>query len=76
MKEADTIDPEAVGAASKWKLSDGAPAAQFSDTKIPLNLTFSESWWSHNLEEQLEQRRKLTEYCFEKLDCQSVSFVK
>jgi actin-related protein len=31
---------------------------------------------NHNLDEQLEIRRFLSEYCFEKLRCDSISFVK
>lgn len=43
---------------------------------VPVNLTFSESSLTHNLDDQLEMRRYIASHCFEKLGVDSVSFVK
>ena len=43
---------------------------------IPLNITFSEPSTQHNLEDQIDNRKFLAEICFEKLNCQSISFLK
>jgi actin-related protein len=39
-------------------------------------MTFTEPSTKHNLEDQIDNRRFLAEYCFEKLNVNSISFVK
>lgn len=74
--ETDAIDNEHLTSGANWKQRGGAPMEALQNAGTPLNLTFSEPSLSHNLEDQINFRRFLAEYCFEKLDCQSISFVK
>lgn len=76
--EADTIDPENHndGGNKGWVQRSGPPSAGLKNSGVPLNITFSEPSLSHNLEDQINFRYQMAEYCFEKLQCQSISFVR
>jgi hypothetical protein len=74
----ETVDPETLmGGRNAFKVNAGL---ELNNLGIPLNVTFSECCPiannPQNLEEQLDQRRMLSEFCFEKLRANSVSFVK
>ena len=71
-QELDAIDPEALN----HRFNKYNVGSQVSNYGIPVNITFSEPSFNYNIKEQLQNRRYLAEYCFEGLNCNSISFVK
>ena len=76
--EVDTVDVENTpdGGHKGWVQRTGPPMKELKESGVPLNITFSEPSLSHNLEDQINFRYQMGEYCFEKLNCQSLSFVR
>lgn len=71
----DGVDIEQMAGGNSGKVG-GVQGQQVQHYGLPINMTFSEPSTKHNLEDQIDNRRFLAEYCFEKLNCQSISFVK